>query len=131
VMTMYRRRMSRPIAVAAGCVFLLAVAIALHGGSQPSLNGSWYSNNPVQNGVNPLRTVTFSGSDTVVLGMLEGMVQGTNGDVQNTPPLHYTRPDASHIIVQDGPLALNYGYTLTNDTLTLSTGSITFTYHHA
>jgi len=113
-------------------VIVLALAVALRGGggsgSQASLDGSWRSNDPVQNGINPPRTITFSGADTVVLGQPVGL---GGRSVQDTPPLHYTRPDASHISVAQGPISLNYSYTLTNNTLTLSTGSITFTYHHA
>jgi len=112
-------------------VIVLALAVTLHGGGsggQSSLDGSWRSNDPVQSGMNPPRTITFSANDTVVLGQPEG---AGGQSVQDTPPLHYTRPDASHISVAQGPISLNYSYTLTNNTLTFSTGSITFTYHHA
>jgi len=60
----------------------------------------WRSNDPVQTGMNPPRRVTFSDNDTVVLGLGVGV---GGQDVQDTPPLRYTRPDASHISSNGGP----------------------------
>lgn len=56
-------------------VLVLLLLIAFHGvgGDQPSLSGLWRSNDPVQIGMNPPRTITFSGNDTVVLGLGVGV----------------------------------------------------------
>lgn len=134
-MTMAARNRNRPqrlprwalIAVVVAALLLVALR-ALTGGRQssPSLIGTWRSTDAVQAGQDPPRTATFT-DNTVVLGQLEG---AGGAHVQNTSPLPYTR-DATHIVVSQGSISVSYGYTLTDDTLTLSTGAISFTYHRA
>ncbi len=115
------------IAVVVAALLLVALrALTGESPSSPSLLGTWRSTDTVQAGQDPPRTATFT-DNTVVLGQVEG---AGGAHVQNTPPLPYTR-DATHIVVSQGSISVSYGYTLTGDTLTLSTGAISFTYHRA